>query len=427
MWDKQKIWALAAAVMVVNLIFSAGLVAGGILTYDKWVPWVEKNILKQSAPAAGSDSVAERPAEGKGFKKFKSDKNRRHLAPMSVPEVVEKVSPAVVSIIITKDLPKIERYYENYNPFGDDWFGHFFDFKVPRYRQNGTEKKEIGGGTGFIVTSDGLIITNRHVVEDEDAEYTVLMNDETKYKAKILARDPINDIAILKIDKKGLPTIKLGDSNKLRVGQTVIAIGNALGEFRNTVSVGIISGLKRNITASSAYGRSEELSDVIQTDAAINPGNSGGPLLNLYGEAIGINVAVARGSENIGFALPINEVKQILESVKKYGKIVRPWLGVRYVMIDKNLKQKNDLPVDYGALILRGQSPDELAVIPGSPADKAGLVENDIILEVDGKKLQGDYTLSKAIIKHRVGDRIKLKIYHRGQEKEISVTLAKRK
>ncbi len=423
---KKKILTLAVIFLVINLLFSALLVGAAILTYNKWAPWVEKNILKQ---ANDSSKVANKGGtnEDSFSKQLKQGEKQAAQQHLSVPDVVEKVSPAVVSIIITKDLPKIERYYEEYNPFGDDWFGNFFNFRVPRYRQNGTEKREIGGGTGFIVTSDGLIITNKHVVDDPEAEYTVLMNDETKYKAKVLARDPVNDIAVLKIDKKNLPTIKLGDSDKLRVGQTVIAIGNALGEFRNTVSVGIISGLKRDITASSAYGKSEELSDVIQTDAAINPGNSGGPLLNLAGEAIGINVAVVRGSENIGFALPINEVKSVLQSVKKYGRIVRPWLGVRYVMINKNLQQKNSLPFDYGALILRGQTTDELAVIPGSPADKVGLVENDIILEVDGKKLSGNYSLSRAIARHKAGDKIKLKVYHKGKTKDVWVTLEERK
>ena len=341
--------------------------------------------------------------------------------------VVEKVSPAVVSIIITKNLPKIEEYY--FNPFGDDdffnrFFGDdFFNFGIPQYRQNGTEEQEIGGGTGFIITSDGYIVTNKHVVADEEAEYTVMMNDESKYDAEVVARDPTTDFAVLKIEGKDFPTIELGDSDELKVGQTVIAIGNALGEFRNTVSVGVISGLSRSITASSFGFGSENLVGVIQTDASINHGNSGGPLLNLAGQVIGINTAIAQDAQNIGFAIPINEVKNSIESVKEYGKIIKPWLGVRYIMINKSIAESNKLDVDYGALIIRGEERTDLAVIPGSPADKAGLVENDIILEVNGEKIDQNYPLMKAIAKFKPGDEITLKVLHKGEEKEVKVRL----
>lgn len=236
-------------------------------------------------------------------------------------QVVEQAAPAVVSIIVSKDLPVIEQYYEEYDPFGDffgrDFFDDFFQpfkFRIPQYRQKGTEKKEVGGGTGFIVSADGLVLTNKHVVEDEEASYTVLTNEGEKLEAQVLARDLVQDIAILKVARQNLPTLKLGDSDQLQIGQTVIAIGNALGEFRNTVSLGVISGLKRSVTATSALGQTEQLSEVIQTDAAINRGNSGGPLLNLQGEVIGINVAMVLGAENIGFALPINIVKGYLEN-----------------------------------------------------------------------------------------------------------------
>ena len=254
-----------------------------------------------------------------------------------------------------------------------------------------------------------------------------MTNDGQKYEATVLARDPVNDIALLKINKDGLPVVKLGDSDSLKVGQTVIAIGNALGEYRNTVSKGVVSGLKRDITAGGAIGQAEQLSGVIQTDAAINPGNSGGPLLNLKGEAIGVNVAIVQGSQNIAFSLPINDVRKVIDSVEKYGKILRPWIGVRYVMVNKELKDKNQLPVDYGVLVVRGETNTDLAVVPGSPADKAGIVENDIVLEIDGKKLEGDYTLSKAIANYNVGDKLKVKIYHKGEEKTLEITLEERK
>jgi len=360
----------------------------------------------------------------------------------AVISAVDKVAPAVVSIIVTKDLPKIEQYYSN--PFGSEFFREFFgqDFNdlfgqqaVPQYRQNGTEKTEIGGGTGFIVSADGYIITNRHVVLDQAAEYTVLMNDEAKYPAKVLARDALNDLAVLKIEKDNLPTVELGDSANLKVGQSVIAIGNALGEFRNTVSTGVISGLARSVTAGGAGIGNEQLINVIQTDASINPGNSGGPLLNIAGQVIGINTAMAQGAQNIGFAIPINEVKSTIESVQKNGRIVRPWLGVRYVIINKAIADANKLSVDYGAIIVRGQNRTDLAVIPGSPADKAGLVENDIILEINpsggsgqaGQKITEENLLANLVVKFKPGDEITLRVMHQGKEKIVKVKLEEMK
>jgi S1-C subfamily serine protease len=227
-------------------------------------------------------------------------------------DTVKKTNPAVVSIIISQEVPKYETYIDpnmQSNPFGDLFPGFpGFDFNIPQYRQNGTEKKEIGGGSGFFVSSDGLIVTNKHVVDQKNAEYTVFTNDGKKHTAKVVARDPVLDIALIKIEGSGFTSLSLGDSDALQVGQSVIAIGNALGEYRNTVSVGVVSGLSRSIVAGDNSGKSENLDHVIQTDAAINPGNSGGPLLNLRGEVIGVNVAVAQGSQSIGFALPINSI-----------------------------------------------------------------------------------------------------------------------
>ena len=298
---------------------------------------------------------------------------------------------------------------------------------VPQYRQNGTQKQEIGGGTGFIVSEKGLILTNKHVVEDEEAEYTVLMNDGNKLSAKVLARDPVNDIAVLKIEGNNLPVVKLGNSDSMKIGQSVIAIGNALGEFRNTVSSGIVSGLQRSITASSGFGQSETLEGVIQTDAAINQGNSGGPLLNLRGEVIGINVAIIQGAQNIGFSLPINLAKKDLEQVEKSGKISYPYLGVRYIPVNPDLAKKNNLSVDYGALVARGETQEDLAVVPGSPADKAGIAENDIILEVNGIKINEKNSLSDLIQKYNAGDTVDLKVLHKGEEKYMKAVLEERK
>lgn len=339
-----------------------------------------------------------------------------------VVNTIERVNPAVVSVVITKDVPVYERYYESYDPWG--FFG---GFSVPRVRENGTEEREVGGGSGFIVSNDGMIVTNRHVVSDENARYSVLLNDGTSYSVDVLARDPQLDIAILKIAEpleSALQYLTFGDSESLRLGETVIAIGNALAEFRNSVSVGVISGLARSIVASDGMGRSEQLDQVIQTDAAINPGNSGGPLLNLTGQVIGVNVATSRGADNIGFALPAHIVKGVVDSVKEHGEIRRPFLGVRYKMIDERLAKLNNLSIDHGALVIRGESRDELAVMPGSPADKVGITENTIILSIDGQALRG-VDLATVLRSKTVGQTIELIILQNGEEKTVSVTLEK--
>jgi serine protease Do len=341
-----------------------------------------------------------------------------------VVDAVKKTNPAVVSIMISKNVPKYEAYIDpnqQQDPLSELFPG--FSFNIPQYRQNGTEKKEIGGGSGFLVFSDGLVVTNKHVVNQKDVEYTVFTNDGKKHTATVIARDPVLDIALLKVVGSNFPYLTLGNSDSLQVGQSVIAIGNALAEFRNTVSVGVISGLARSVVAGDSSGNTELLDHVIQTDAAINPGNSGGPLLDLSGRVIGVNVAVAQGSQNIGFALPINSVKSAIESVKATGKIVRPYLGVRYVAINSEMKEKNNLTVDYGVLVKAGQNQNELAVIPGSPADKAGIVENDIILEVGGVKLDDKNTLASVIRQKKIGNAITLKILHKGTEKTVRVIL----
>ncbi|PIR72172.1 MAG: hypothetical protein COU41_00855 [Candidatus Nealsonbacteria bacterium CG10_big_fil_rev_8_21_14_0_10_36_228] len=347
--------------------------------------------------------------------------------------VVKEVSPAVVSIIITKDVPVFEQYY--INPFEE--FGQpFFEFEVPQYRQEGTQKQEVGGGTGFIVSEDGMILTNSHVVSDKEADYTVFTIDGKKYPAKVLARDTFRDLALIKIEPekivgekgeftlKSFPAAKLGDSDNLQIGQTVITIGNALGEFKNTVSAGVISGLGRRVTASGG-GVVETLEDVIQTDAAINQGNSGGPLLNLKGEVIGVNFAMVQQAENIGFAISINKAKKDIEQVKKFGKISFPFLGVRYVLINEEIQKENNLPVDYGAWVQKGEG-GEPAIFPGSAAEKVGLEEGDIILEFNGEKITTENTLAKIIMEHDPGDKITLKILRQGKEKIFEVVLGER-
>ena len=430
--EKLKITVDKAIVRAVLISFLTMVVTLGIIALLVWhyrakifsllaVGYVRENQIEDTV--AGINSITGEkntgPNELSELIPILSQEN-------TVVSAVKKANPAVVSIIITKDVPKYEVSYEQTNPFGD-FFG-FPDtfFQTPTYRQNGTEKKQIGGGSGFLISADGLIVTNRHVVSDTSAEYTVFLNNGKKYTAKILARDPVLDVAIAKITPSGLetlPYLELGDSDTLEVGQSVVAIGNALGEFKNTVSAGVVSGLSRSLIAGDNAGNSEQLDKVIQTDAAINPGNSGGPLLDLSGKVVGINVAVVQGSENIGFALPINSVKNVISSVRKTGKIIRPYVGIRYIPITPELKSKNNLSVDYGILVQRGSSANQLAVVPGSPADKAGIVENDIILEVNGQKINNETNFATLIRGKNIGETLVLKILSKGLEKTVYLTL----
>jgi S1-C subfamily serine protease len=352
-------------------------------------------------------------------------------------DAARNVSPSVVSIVISKNLPVYEQ--EWVSPLGggaNDPFGDLLpNIQVPEQVQKGTKYQEVGAGSGFIVSVDGLVLTNKHVVSDNNADYTVFTNDGKKYTGKVLALDPVQDLAVIKIQSDGkFQPVTLGDSSGIQIGQTAIAIGNALGQFSNTVSVGVISGLERTISASDQVGSfSETLDGIIQTDAAINAGNSGGPLLNLKGEVIGIDTAMAQGAQDIGFAIPINMAKKDINQVVKTNKIVYPFLGVRYVSIDAQIKQKYNLSVDNGALVLRGDK-GEAAVVSGSPAEKAGIKENDIILEVNGEKITTDKTMSKIVQKYNIGDKVTLHILRpaspskggKGKVQDIVVTLGER-
>lgn len=329
-------------------------------------------------------------------------------------EVVKKTSPAVVSIIATKDYSEI---YGNQplSPF-DLFFG-----QPPR-----TGTQQVSSGSGFIVRANGLIVTNKHVIDDDQADYTVVMNDGKKYDAKVLAKDPVNDIAVIKVEATDLPTLELGDSDKVQIGQTVIAIGNALGQYRNTVTKGVISGKARTIVAGDGNGSSETLNDVFQTDASINPGNSGGPLIDLGGAVVAMNTAVDSQGQLIGFAIPINVIKKDLASVDKTGKIVQPFLGVRYVLVTKAMADQNKFPTDEGALISKDTEGNDPAVVAGSPADKAGLKENDIITAINGDKITADHPLVNILAKYRPGDKITVTIYRGGEKQDVSVTLEER-
>ncbi len=403
--------------IIASVIF--GLVGGAFgAAYVSKIPGLEK--LAGSGPAGqGGQPAGQKIVVGEDS---------------AIINVVKKASPAVVSIIISKDISKLPQFGggNSFN-FNFDPFGPFFGFPAPQQQQPQPGQKqtpniqEIGAGSGFFVSADGLILTNRHVVSDEQASYTVLTSDGKRYDAKVLARDTVNDLAIIKIDIKDAPTVPLGDSAQIQIGQRVVAIGNSLGQYQNTVTSGIVSGIGRSITAGGDLGGSEQLEGVIQTDAAINPGNSGGPLLDIDGQAIGINTAIDRQGQLVGFAIPISDAKRALDSFQKQGRIVRPFLGVRYMLITPALAEQQKLPKDYGALIVRGASSSDLAVIPGSPADKAGLVENDIILEVNNKRVDEKNSLAKILKDYNAGDAVNLKIYRKGQEKSVTVTLEEKK
>lgn len=269
---------------------------------------------------------------------------------------------------------------------------------------------------------------------DADVDYTVITASDDKYLAKVLARDPINDVAILKIEaekQETFPIIELGDSNKIQLGQTVIAIGTALGDFQDTVSTGVVSGLSRFITAIiDAEGHSARLHGLIQTDAAINPGNSGGPLVDLRGRVIGINSAVVFGAQNIGFAIPIKKAEKDLEDVKKFGRIRKPFLGVRYVILNAMFKNKFGLSVDKGAMVLRENipiCPGCEPVVPGSPAAKAGLGEGDIITAFNDTEISDKHGLEEMLDQSKIGEKITLKILRKDKEISVPLILEERK
>lgn len=313
--------------------------------------------------------------------------------------VVKKAGPSVVTIAATSQELQAE----------DDPFGFF------RQQRPSDEPRNIG--SGFIISKDGFVVSNKHVVSNSSATYFVVANNKKRYPVQRVYRDPINDISILKIDPKGdtLTPLPLGDSAKLQVGQTVIAIGTSLGEFNNSVTTGVISGLGRGITAGSPFeGFAEKLDDVIQTDAAINPGNSGGPLLNASGQVIGVNTAVSQSGQNIGFALPINVVKASLDEFNSTGQFNRPFLGVSYRMVTQEVAKRAEVPA--GAYIE--------TVVPNSSAAKGGIQEGDIITEFDGAKLSGENTeLSKLIAKKKIGDSVKVKVYREAGSEDLTVTL----
>lgn len=319
-------------------------------------------------------------------------------------DAVDKVSPSVVTIGISQTRSVGSVF--DFNPF--DPFAPF------QQRQGQSQKIEQDIGSGFVISSDGLIVTNKHVVSAADATYRVITKDDKTYDVVKIYRDPDNDLAIVKINATGLTPIEMGDSDKIKVGQMAIAIGTALGEFRNTVTVGVISGVGRGITAGGPFdGGAEKLDGVIQTDAAINPGNSGGPLLNSAGQVVGVNTAVSSEGQNIGFALPINVVKDAVNTFNTTGQFNRPFLGVEYRMISRQMSVLNEIP--EGAYIM--------TVVSDSPAEKAGIQEEDIITKINGDKVTTSNDLAKIIGKKKAGETVEMTVWRNEETKMLSVTL----
>lgn len=323
-----------------------------------------------------------------------------------ISSIVKEVGPSVVSVNVTRQAAQ------------RDFFG------------NTRTTEQESAGTGFIISDKGDILTNRHVVPANATSVSVTLSDGTTLdNVEVVSRtadsDPL-DIAFLRVrDAKGktLKPVKLGDSNKMEVGYKVIAIGNALGQFQNSVTTGIISGYGRSVQAIGSSNEVENLQNLFQTDAAINQGNSGGPLVNADGEVIGINTAVAGdGAENIGFAIPINDVSGIVKSVLNKGKIERPFLGVRYVSITEDYATQNNLSVKSGAYL--APNPDgQPAVIPGGPAAAAGLKQGDIIVKVNDQAIDEKNNLTSALAQYNVGDTVKVTYLRDGQEQTAEVTL----
>lgn len=334
---------------------------------------------------------------------------------------IEKALAGVVSIVVSKNIEAVE---EEISKMGLD--PRQFYQKIQNEAEDG--QIAVSGGSGFFVDESGIILTNKHVVADKNATYKVVIAKD-KYDVEILAKDQLSDIAILKLvnPKNNFSVIKLGVSKNIKLGTAVVAIGNALGEFSNTVSTGIVSGLSRFLSAITDFdGHQERLRGLIQTDAAINPGNSGGPLINLDGEAIGINSAIVFGAQNIGFAIPIDRAKRDLEQLKKLGHIQTPFLGIRYIILNKAIANNFGSPSDFGALIIKEGLPRDHAILPGSAAAKAGLREHDIILSANGKKITEKETLEDILEDCKIGENLALEVQRVGKILNISVELEER-
>lgn len=368
---KKRTALVVAALGVLLLVFGGGVIAAQL--YDR--------MQENASP------IAERTQPKDDGNKLVTDQEQ------NISALVKKVSPSVVSILA-------ETSSDN-SPF----------------RAN-TQS----AGSGIIVSKDGYILTNNHVVRNVDQVSIVLADGTTYENVKKIGADPLNDVAFLKVDGvKNLTAAMLGDSSTVRVGQDVVAIGNSLGQYQNTVTSGIISGTGRPVSAQDGESV-ENLTDLLQTDAAINPGNSGGPLLNLSGQVIGINTAVAQDAQGIGFAIPINSTKGMLKGVLAGNGIKRSYLGLQYVMITADVAKRYDLPVKQGAYVF-GEGTGA-TVIKDSPADKAGIKDKDIVTEVNGQAVGPEGSLSSITGQYAPGDKVRVKLLRNGRPIDVTVTLA---
>ncbi len=358
---------------VITLAIALGLITAGIIYQVQNNNWLNFDKFESPIPSIP-------PQEFRTILKEES----------AVIDVVEKTSPSVVAIGVSR------RIVNPFDPFAT------------------VQRQDSTIGTGFVVSEKGIIVTNKHVVSEPNDTYSVVTTDEQKYNVLKIYRDPVLDLAILQVDAVGLKPLELGDSSKIKVGQMAIAIGNALGRFTNTVTTGVVSGVGRKVVAGDPFsGTSENLDNLIQTDAAINPGNSGGPLLNSAGQVIAVNVATTEGAQNIGFAVPINSVKAIVNEFIQTGNVTRPFLGIRYKYITKDLSVLNEVP--QGAYIQE--------VVEGGPAEKAGLQVQDIITKINGQAVDSENKIAEVIQKGKTGDQIKLRVWREGTEIDITATL----
>lgn len=358
---------------------------GGAVSQELWGMPVIDNLLKK----VGSTQIVEQ---------------RILTEESAVTEVAERVSPAVVTVTYKREKPVLQEYF--LDPFG------MFRGSRPSGER---DIEQVDIGSGFVVDKTGLVVTNKHVVSmGQASDYKVVLKDESEHQVEKIWRDPVNDLAILKVSSGEFSAIEMGDSDKLKVGNFVVAIGTALGEFRHTVTTGVISGLGRGITAGNGFSGAEKLDNVIQTDAAINPGNSGGPLLNMAGQVIGVNVAVSQAANNIGFAIPINVVKDSLKNFNETGQFERPFFGVRYQLISKEQGILNNVPA--GAYVVE--------VVDDSTAALAGIVKGDIITKFEGKSVaEVEGGLSELLGKKKIGDKVEVEVYRDKEMKKMQVEL----
>ena len=334
---------------------------------------------------------------------------------------IRQTMPSVVSIVLTEHLAAIgKRYHPASYPF---FPAHQ---RALQHTMEDEHRGYAGGGSGFVVDPSGIIVTNKHVVSDPNLDYVVLTTDGRRFAATVLSVDPLNDVAMLKVDADDLVPVEFGDASKLELGTVVLAIGNALGVFKDTVSLGIVSGLARSVpTQPDKQGASHELRGLIQTDAAINPGNSGGPLVTLDGRVVGINAALINGAQNISLAIPVSAIVRDLADVKQHGHIRRPYLGLRYVIVGESFASQLNAPVVSGAYVT-GETPADHGVLPGSPAEKAGLQEGDLITVADGRLISEEFTFQDVLESSQVGQTIELAVWRDGASRVLFVTLEER-